>query len=146
MKIKPLILFAITFIFITQSCTTYLIPVDSFKAQFAGIDSSKYYHANVAGPSNEPYYYISNPVKQIKCVDKKGNPAILINSPSIEIRFTYGANNKHVVFYFDQIFVNDSLVIGVRSRFIPSLRKTITLNSITKIEIQDGHKKFTYTQ
>ncbi|MCX6281968.1 MAG: hypothetical protein NTU51_08390 [Bacteroidetes bacterium] len=146
MKINLYILSAITVVFITQSCTTYLIPVESFKAQFAGLDSSKYYHATVAGPNNEPYYYYSNPIKQIKCFDKNGNPAILINSPSIEIRFTYGTNNRHVTFYFDQIFVNDSCVTGVRSKFIPSIRKTILLKSITKIEIQDGHKKFTYAQ
>ena len=126
------------------SCTTYLIPVESFKQQFLGIDSSDYVNVKVRGPIGEGYYYAANPIGTIKCIDKKGNPHILKNSPSIEIRFTYGEKNKRTVFYFDRIFVNDSCVVGVRSRFVPSLTKTIPLNSIKKIEIQDGRKNFNY--
>lgn len=124
------------------SCKTYLIPVESFKMQFAGLDSSKFKQLNVTGPIGESYNYLANPLKTIKCFDKKGNPYELINSPSIEIRFTYGERNKRTVFYFDRIYVNDSSVIGVQSRFISSIRKTIPLRSITKIEIQDGKKSF----
>jgi len=127
------------------SCVTYFIPIESFKQQFAGIDSSKLNQVLVQGPYFDQYSYNANPIKTIKCVDKNNNPAELQNSPSIEIRFTYGKNNKRVIFYFDRILVNDSSVIGVRSRFIPSFRKTIPLKSISKIEIQDGHKKFGYT-
>ncbi len=75
-------------------------------------------------------------------VDKKGNSYKLTNSPSIEIRFTYGEKNKRTVFYFDRIYVNDSCVVGVQSRFISSIRKAIPLKSIIKIEIQDGKKNF----
>ena len=89
--------------------------------------------------------YLANPVKTIKCTDKNGNPAELQNSPSIEIRFTYGEKNKRTVFYFDRIFVSDSSVTGVESRFISSMRKTIPLKSITKIEVQDGRKNYHYT-
>jgi hypothetical protein len=131
-------------IFVT-SCTTYLIPVDSFKKQFAGIDSTRLRHVNVIGPIGETYNYLANPLETIKCVDKKGNPFELVNSPSIEIRFTYGAKNKRTIYYFDRIYVSDSCVVGVRSRFISSIRKTIPLKSISKIEIQDGKKNFHYT-
>jgi hypothetical protein len=127
---------------LVTSCTTYLIPVDSFKMQFAGIDSTKLKQINVTGPIGESYNYLSNPLRTIKCVDKKGNSYELTNSPSIEIRFTYGEKNKRTVFYFDRIYVNDSCVVGVQSRFISSIRKTIPLKSITKIEIQDGKKNF----
>ena len=130
-------------LFVT-SCTTYLIPVDSFKKQFAGIDSTRFRQVNVIGPIGETYNYLANPLRTINCVDKKGNPFELVNSPSIEIRFTYGDKNKRTIYYFDRIYVNDSCIIGVQSRFISSIRKTIPLKSITKIEIQDGKKNYHY--
>jgi hypothetical protein len=111
-------------IFIT-SCTTYLIPVDSFKKQFAGIDSTRLKLVNVIGPIGETYSYLANPLQIIKCVDKKGNPFELINSPSIEIWFTYGDKNNRTIYYFDRIYVNDSCVVGVQSRFISPIKKTI---------------------
>jgi hypothetical protein len=129
---------------LTTSCSTYLIPVDSFKKQFAGIDSTRLRQVNVIGPIGETYKYLANPLRTIKCVDKKGNPFELVNSPSIEIRFTYGDNNKRTIYYFDRIFVSDSCVVGVQSRFISSIRKTIPLKSISKIKIQDGRKNFHY--
>jgi hypothetical protein len=130
---------------ITQ-CTTYYIPVQSFKEQFAGIDSTRMIEVNVVGPYLERYHYFANPITTIQCVDKKGNPYPLTNSPSLETRFTYGHKDKRIVFYFDRIFVNSTSVIGVQSRFIESIRTTIPIDSITKIEIQDGRKKFEYVQ
>jgi len=130
---------------LVTSCKTYLIPVDSFKKQFAGIDSTKLRQVRVVGPIGEKYNYLANPLTTIKCVDKKGNSFELLNSPSIEIRFTYGDNNKRTIYYFDRIYISDSCVVGVQSRFISSIRKTIPIKSITKIEIQDGKKNFRYS-
>ncbi|HMV09156.1 MAG TPA: hypothetical protein PK325_14230 [Cyclobacteriaceae bacterium] len=126
------------------SCTTYYIPVESLKTQFAGIDSAKLKLVTVKGPAGDKVQYFANPLSVVKCIDKAGNPFELVNSPSLEIRFTYGLNNKRVIYYFDRIYLTDSCVVGVRSRIIPALRKTIPLNSISKIEIQDGHKNFHY--
>jgi hypothetical protein len=130
--------------FVVVSCTTYYIPVSSFKEQFAGIDSAKLIEVTMEGPFYEEYHYLANPITTIQCVDKKGNPHQLTNRPSLETRFTYGHKNKRKIFYFDRIFVNSHSVIGVESRFIASIRSTILLDSITKIEIQDGGKKFKY--
>ena len=127
-----------------MSCTTYYIPVSSLREQFAGIDSTKLINVTVEGPYNEQYHYLANPISTIQCVDKKGNPFQLTNSPSLETRITYGHNNKKTIFYFDRIYVNSNSVRGVESRFIESIRKSIPLDSITKIEIQDGRKKFKY--
>lgn len=141
--ILPLLLTGLLFI---SSCTTYLIPVDSFKAQFSGIDSTKFNNVTVNGPFGEAYNYLANPLKSIKCEDKKGNAHEMSNGPSIEIRFTHGINNKKTIYYFDRIYVNDSVVEGVQSGFISSIRKTISLKEITKIEIQDGKKNFRYVK
>jgi len=53
-------------------------------------------------------------------------------------------NGKRTIFYFDRIFVTDSTLTGVRSRFISSINKKIRLKDIKKIEIQDGKKNFDY--
>jgi hypothetical protein len=131
---------------IISSCTTYYISIDSFKEQFAGIDSTQLIKVTVAGPVSGRYHYLANPVTTIACTDKKGNPHQMINKPSLETRFTYGHKNKRKIFYFDRIFVNSHSVIGVESRFIESIRSSIPIDSIVKIEIQDGHKKFKYIE
>jgi len=131
-------------IILISSCKTYLIPIDSFKQQFSGIDSSDLTKVKVRGPIGEAYTYYTCPIGTIKCFDKKGTPVELLSSPSIEIRFTHGQKNRKTAFYFDRIFVNDSCIVGIQSRFISSIRKTIPIDSVTKIEIQDGHKNYKY--
>ena len=126
------------------SCSSYLIPLDSFKKQFSKIDSASMNFVRVRGPYGETLNYLANPIRQIRCVDKNGNALELRNGPSIEIRFTYGTKNNKAIYYFDRIYVNDSIVVGVQSRIISSIRKTIPLKSITKIEVQDGKKKYYY--
>ena len=128
------------------SCTTYYIPVNSLREQFAEIDSTRLIAVTVEGPIYGRYHYLANPITAVQCIDKKGNSYQLTNSPSLETRFTYGHNNKKTIFYFDRIYVDSSSVTGVESRFIESIRKTIPLDSITKIEIQDGRKKFKYVR
>ena len=141
---KNIIIPVILGFFFFTSCTSYLIPVESFKQQFSGIDSTSMIEVTVQTPFGGTYNYLANPIRIIKCEDKNGNYSELKNSPSIETRFTYGAKNKKTIFFFDQIFVNDSTVSGAQSRLIPSLIKTIPLQSVTKIEIQEGKKKYRY--
>ena len=130
-------------IFFLSSCKTYYIPLDSFKQQFAGMDTSKLKEVTTRGPMGDKVKYKTFPMDFIKCVDKNGNPVELQNSPSLEIRFT-DTNNKKTIFYFDLISVDETYVRGVQSRFITSIKKTIPLNTIKIIEIQDGKKKFNY--
>jgi hypothetical protein len=125
------------------ACTTYFIPVDSLRSQFAGIDSTKLVNVVIRGPVGERYNYLANPIRTINCIDKQNNPAGLNNSPSIEMRVT-DTNNKKTIFYFDRIYVSKTHLYGVQSRFISSITKTIPLKDITKIEVQDGKKNFKY--
>ncbi len=94
------------------------------------------------GPFGDVMEYPANPIQYIKCVDKNNNPFELKNSPSIEIRFTR-KNNKRTTFYFDYVYVQDSIVFGDMSRFF-YVKRQIPLNDIKKIEVQDGHKKYKY--
>ena len=125
------------------SCKTYYIPTSSLIEQFKDIDSSDFKTVWVVGPTTDSYLYLANPIENIKCVDKNNNPIELKNSPSIEMRVTQN-NGKKTIFYFDRIYLDDSLLYGIRSRFIPSFDKSIPLENIVKIEVQDGKKDFKY--
>lgn len=125
-------------------CKTYYIPVESFKEQFNGIDSTKLKVVNTRGPAGDIAQYPANPIDYIKCVDKDNNSFELKKSPSIEIRFTE-LNNKRTVYYFDRVFLQDTLIIGDMSRFI-HYRKGISINNVKQIEVQDGHKNFKYVE
>lgn len=127
-----------------SGCKTYFIPVDSFSEQMKDIDSVELKTVYTKGPMGDVVSYKTYPIDYIKCVDKKNNPVELKNSPSLEIRFT-DKNNKRTYFYFDQIYIQDSTVIGDGSRFI-NYQKQIPLKEIQLIEIQDGRKKFKYVE
>lgn len=142
MAIKYLGLFIIV-LTLTTSCTTYFLTTDSLRHQFSGVDSTKLRAVTVRGPVGERYNYLANPISEIECIDKNGNPSRLTISPSIEMRVTE-TNGKRIIFYFDRIFVTDTTLSGIQSRFISSINKTIKLKNIKKIEIQDGKKNFDY--
>lgn len=93
-----------------------------------------------------PYGILSrvdiNAIDSIRCFDKNGNIIMLPKKASLEIRFTE-ANGKKTIFYFDTVYMQDSMVIGKQSRFVGA-SKSLSINNIKKIEIQDGGKKFNY--
>jgi len=123
------------------SCSTYLIPVDSFKNQFGGMKETDMKEVVVQGPLGERTRYRTFPQDSVDCT-KKGQWIRLEKAPSLEIRFT-DDHNKKTVYYFDRIFVTDSTVSGTYSRIL-GLQKSIPLETIKKIEIQDGHKNYRY--
>ena len=125
-----------------SSCTTYSIPVNSFKEQFAGMKQSDMKEVMVQGPVGERVKYKTFPQDSVDCIDKNGNVIRLEKIPSLEIRFT-DSSNKKTVFYFDRMFVTDTFVSGTYSRIL-GLQKTIPLNRIKKIEIQNGRKNYRY--
>lgn len=96
----------------------------------------------VQGPLGERTTYKTFKQDSVDCINKKGQWVRLEKIPSLEIRFT-DVKNKKTVFYFDRIFVTDSSVSGTYSRIL-GLRKIIPLNTVKKIEIQDGHKNYRY--
>ena len=129
---------------VLNSCKTYYIPVESFKSQFKDVNPRTMLVTTTRGPLGGMYVYPANQIRYIECVDKEGKPFLLENTPSIEIRFT-DKKNKKTIFYFDGVYLSDTLIIGDRSRFIGA-QKTISLNNIKLIEVQDGHKNFTSTK
>ncbi|MFV0419123.1 MAG: hypothetical protein ACK5KT_10385 [Dysgonomonas sp.] len=124
------------------SCSTYYIPVENFEYQLRNVNYASMKTVDIKGPYGDTYKDLANQLDSIICVDKNNNIKKIKNKPSIEIRIT-DKNNKKTIFYFDTIYLSDSLVIGQQSRFI-SAQKSIPLKDIVKIEIQDGHKKFGY--
>ena len=133
--------YLISFLLLT-SCKTYYIPIASFKEQMKDVATVELRTVNTRGPMGDVVSYKTYPIDFIHCVDKNDNPVELKNSPSIEIRFTE-KNKKRTIFYFDQLYVQNSMVIGDRSRFI-YFRKAIPIDNIALIEVQDGRKQFKY--
>jgi hypothetical protein len=132
-------------VFLCTSCTTYIMPIESFEEQFQNVNESSRKEVKV----RTPYYgistkYLANTINNITCFDKNNNSIILKNSPSIEIRITE-KNEKKTIFYFDRVYLENSVVYGDKSR-IPGFEKGIPLDSILKIEIQDGKKNFKYIE
>jgi len=136
------IVLVLPFVFMLFGCTTYYISPESFKEQFKDINSTKLVMVQTVGPAGDVVRYPANPLRFIKCVDDKNQPVQLANSPSLEIRFTLNDDSR-TVFYFDQLYLQDSLIIGNPSRFLPSV-EAIPLHQVKLIEIQDGHKDFKY--
>ena len=137
------LLFIILAFSIFLGCATYYIPMESFKQQFAGIDSTKLRQVTTEGPLWDSYTYLANPIDTIHCVDGNNRPFTLLNSPSIEIRFTE-RDDSRTIFYFDQVYIQDTLIVGAKSRFISALRGAIPINNVKLIEVQDGKKNFRY--
>jgi len=136
----PIYLLLIIFTF--TSCVTYTIPKASFVKQFESIDSNSLKTVIVKTPTGSKITYKANPIEKIVCNDENGKEIILMNSPSIETKITL-KNDDTMVFYFDRIILMNGVVYGIQSRIL-DLKSSIPLNDISKIEVQDGRKKFSY--
>ncbi len=131
-------------VLIAYSCKTYTIPVDSFREQMMEAKPKN----RVAVEINNPLAYgnikyFSNNISQLMVLDKKGNESFLDISPAIEMRVTH-KNGKKYLLYFDTVILENDTLKGGRSRFAQGLTRAIPLDSIVKIEVQDGGKKFGY--
>lgn len=120
----------------------YFMTLESFKQQFAGVVASQYKDGTAylpAGHLHIPIFYKRNPLIQIKVTDKDNNPVVLYNGQNIEIKFTYvnaKFQHKRTSMFFDTIVVTDKTVTGGQSRFMPFIKKTIQLDTVTKIEVK----------
>ena len=129
--------------FFIVSCSTYYISIDNFKQQFKDIDSNHLKMAKVVQPNGEQLVYPSNKIDTIYCADENNKPVKLLNSPSIEIIFTDN-NDVKTKFYFDTVFLQDSIVIGSTLRFLPILRDKILIKNIKLIEVQEEENDYKY--
>jgi hypothetical protein len=127
------------------SCTTYTIPNAEFKSTFTSIPLDSLQEIEVIDPYGRISTYLSNVslLDSIKVYNKEGEATYLRNSPSLETRITYLPGNKKI-FYLDRFYTEDNKLVGFQSRLLPNLSKEISLDSITKVEIQKGRKNFQY--
>ena len=144
MTLKPLPLIITGLTCLITSCTTYYIPVDSFKQQLSNQGNTKLKTVTTKNPWEGKKTYDTYSIDSVRCVDKAGNPFMLKNSSSLEIRFTDNKNKK-TTFYFDRITATQDSITGYQSRIL-SITKTIPFNTIKTIEIQDGQKKYSYKE
>ena len=126
------------------SCKSYTITTESFKEQMNNANSSTMKEVTVNNPlSFGNISYSTNNIDKIIVEDKNGSKIHLDNSGSIEMRVTH-KNGKRFQMYFDTVILENDTLKGSRSRFVQSLTRQIPIDSITKIEVQDGGKKFNY--
>ena len=97
--------------------------------------------------SNPLFYddisYASNNIDSLIVLDKNGGKVSIPNSPSIEMRITH-RNGKKYILYFDTVIIEDDTLKGARSRFIQKLNLHIPMDSIGKVEVHNGRKRFIY--
>ncbi len=130
--------------FTLVSCSTYTIPVESFREQMMNENSENMKQVKI----NNPFFYSnikynSNNIKRIIVTDKYGKRTYMDNSPSIEMRVTH-LNGKKYHFYFDTVILENDSLKGGRSRLVKGFEREIPLDSIFKIEMQDGGKNYNY--
>jgi hypothetical protein len=128
-----------------SSCKTYTVAPDSFKKQFTEVNRASLQQTEINNPLN-PFMNIQYPANQLKKIvvlDKNGQQVSLYNSPALETRVTL-KNGKRYHFYFDTLILENDSLSGGRSRFVQSLSRKLPFDSIQKIEIQDGGKKYSY--
>lgn len=137
-------LIGIVLLFLICSCTTYTIPIESFKEQMMTAKPENMKDVVINNPlSYTNIKYSSNNIKQLTVFDQDGHKTYLKNSPSIEMRVTQ-RNGKKYILYFDTVFLENDTLKGGRSRLAQGLKREIPLDSILKIEIQDGGKNYNY--
>ncbi len=139
-KIIPLIFFVSLLV---VSCKTYTISKESLKKQLQETVGQKEVEIN-----NPLHFgnlkYQANNLDIIEVMDKKGATHRLINKPSLEIRITTH-EKKNYTMYLDTLIFEKDTIKGSRSRFSPNVSYTIPYERIQSIVIQDGGKKFAYT-
>ena len=132
----------LVFVMIFNSCKTYTVTPENLKEQLSATNRLK--KAEINNPlSYGSLTYEANQLKKIRVTNKDGRQESLENSPALEMRVTL-KNKKRYKFYFDTVVIQNDTLSGGRSRFISGLTRKIPFDSIQKIEIQDGGKKFEY--
>ena len=136
---------AIGFMVLTlTSCKTYTIPLESFREQMKNTNSATTKAVTVDNPlAFGNIAYDANNIDRIVAEDTDGNKIVLNNSGAIEIRVTH-KNGKKYLMYFDTVLLENDTLKGGRSRFVQSVKRQIPMDSIVRIEVQDGGKKFNY--
>lgn len=124
---------------------SYNIPINSFKEQFGNMMELEWKEVTVRDPTGMLSTYLTFPIDEVKCQNDKGELITLKVKPSLEMRITDNVG-KRTVFYFDKIKVENDRIIGSQSRFLKFIQKEIPFHNISKIEIQDGRKRFKYIE
>ncbi len=141
---KILFIPALLVFLLFNACKTYTIPTESFREQMI---TAKMGYMKPVEINNPLFYskiaYPSNNIKRLIVEDNDGKKLYLDNSPSIEMRVTQN-NGKKYIMYFDTVILENDTLKGGRSRFIQDLTRMIPMDSIVKIEVQDGGKNYKY--
>lgn len=83
---------------VLSSCKVYHIPVDNFRKLYEGMGpDSLNKEITIRGPSNEKITYITYPIDSIYATDRKGNPVVLENTPTLRVEIVFLGNQRSVI-------------------------------------------------
>lgn len=136
------ILSSLSALVLFSSCANYTMTRDQLYSTIKN-GSPREAIAAHAMPLYSSGPYRANGVREIVCTDKKGNTHTLMNSPQIEMRITDTNGHKHY-FYFDTVYLLDSVFVGSNSRIFNGHRR-IHYANIKKVEVQNGRKAYYYS-
>ena len=97
-------------------CTTFQIPVQSFRQQLAGVNAASLQPVKVAGPYGLPIIYRANvnTLKTIRCVTANGRDVMVPNSPSIEVRISHQGKKTPSIFIGSTFKIAPSSEVNLR--------------------------------
>lgn len=122
------------------SCQTYTLSVSSFKQQMADAKTAAIEDGLMAQRFiDTENAYSASLIDSIRAIDKNGNVKYLENIAAVESRFTL-KNGKRYVVYFDTLFLLGDTLTGGRSRFFPDMQRSLHMDSIAKIELQNAKR------
>lgn len=78
---------------------------------------------------------VSNGIRQILCLDKNGRERTINVTKHTSLRLSI-QNGIQRTYYFDTVFLKDSLLVGNPSRTIDIPLKPIELTDVEKVEIR----------
>jgi hypothetical protein len=140
MKFKKLLFLFFIVAVILSSCTTYLMDTKTLVENLHGATKDSLTTKYLNGYYLARGRYEANSVSKIKCYTKEGAVFYLDNSPSIEMKVTLKDGGVRI-FYFDTMYLQDTMLYGCDSRILRNYR-SISINRIENIYIQDGHKNY----
>jgi hypothetical protein len=135
---------SLLFVFILgiHGCAVYTVPIDEFDKQTAGATEGKLRKRTVRLSVYGRVRFLTNDIDTIIAYDSNGEITKIPNSPRLEIRFTT-IDNSTKTFYFDTIYRVGGILHGSRARLL-YFHDSIILDNVSKIEIQDGRKNYSY--
>ncbi len=122
---------------VLSGCVYPTMTVSSLAEQMQGVNQASMKKVGVKMPSGPSAEYMANTVDSLQCAEEK-----IANGPRLMMRITDKEDNQ-VTYYFDTVFLEDSILTGSTSR-LEGFKTKVRLKSIEKIQFFDNRLDIKY--